>query len=101
MGEKPNHKAEIKAKMKNIDISDGVGKEEAVILAQNYLLDNGLDNLLVTSKPSVENSSIKEGYWLIIFPTIKSVRSTQGLEWGSFRVDKKTGKVVYLGEGPS
>lgn len=82
MGERPNSKAGIKAKMEKIDIYNGVSKKEAIIIAQNYLVDNGLDDLLVVSKPSVENSSIKEEYWLITFPTIKNVKLTQGLEWG-------------------
>lgn len=101
MGEKLDYKSQIKEKYKNINLSDGVDQEEAIIIAQNYLIDEGLNNILVISKPDVENYDAKEGYWLVSFPTTIKVRWTQGLKWGSALVDKKSGKVIYRGEGPS
>lgn len=101
MGERINYKVEIKRKFESINISNGVNKGEAIIIAQKYLIDNNLDNLLIISKASVEENNSKEGKWLLSFPTFARIKATQGLEWGSVFVDKKTGAVTYLGEGPS
>lgn len=102
MGEKPDYKTQLKEKLKQVDIADGVNKEEAIIIAQNYLIDNGLDNLLVISKPKIEEKHhYGDNYWCISFPTNSKVKWTQGLKWGVALVDKKTGKGEYTGEGPS
>jgi hypothetical protein len=101
MGEKLDYKSQVIEKYKNINLLDGVDQEEAVIIAQKYLIDEGLKNLLVISKPDVKNCDYEEGYWLVTFPTTSKVRWTQGLKWGSALVDKKSGKVIYRGEGPS
>ncbi len=101
MGEKLDYKAEIKSRLKTINISDGVNREEAKILAQNYLIDNNLDNLLIISKPSIEFDRRRKDSWLITFPTTREVRLKQGLSWGSVLINKRTGEVKYLGEGPS
>ena len=101
MGEKLDYKAEIKSRLKTINISDWVNREEAKILAQNYLIDNNLDNLLIISKPSIEFDRRRKDSWLITFPTTREVRLKQGLSWGSVLINKRTGEVKYLGEGPS
>ena len=100
MGEKPDYKAVIKEKLKEVDIADGVSKEEAIILAQNYLLSENLDKILIVSKPHVKNYPFKENFWHVSFPTTFELK-LRGLKWGSALVDKKIGKVEYIGEGPS
>lgn len=101
MGKRPDYKTEIQEKYRQLNLSDGVSKEEAIIIAQNYLIDEDLDSLLIVTNPKVESYDIKEGYWLVSFPATFKVRWTQGLKWGSALVDKITGKVIYRGEGPS
>ena len=101
MGEKLDYKSQIRENYKNINLLDGVDREEAVIIAQNYLIDERLDKLLVISKPDVKNCDSDDRYWLVIFPTNFKVKLTQGLKWGSALVDKKSGKVIYRGEGPA
>jgi hypothetical protein len=99
MGErKPSHKKSLS----EVNLSDGVDKEEAIILAQNYLVNTGRDDFLITSKPKVfEKHAYGANYWRVTFPTTPKVQREQGLEWGALIVDKETGKVQYLGEGPS
>ena len=45
MAQAPDYKELIKGKYKNIDLSEGVSKEEAIIIAQNYLIGKGEDKI--------------------------------------------------------
>ena len=90
-----------RAQLKHVDLSDGVSKDEATIIAQNYLLDNNYKDGYVISHPSVGSSSLVEGCWTVEFPTTLSVRLQQGLKWLRVHVDKKTGQVKSSGWGPS
>lgn len=103
MSGRPDFDTQIKEKIKNIDFSDGVSKEEAIVIAQNYMIDEGDDfckdyNLL---KPTVEESSRFPENWLVGFPTTLKYRLKTGLQWNAMFVNKKTGLVKYSGEGPS
>lgn len=97
-----------RAKLNQVDISDGVSKEEAIILAQNYAIEDGWEESSVLSKPSVRDSSFTmdgEGRplapcWEVTFPTKWGVRLRQGLVWGIVLIDKKTGQVKGSGAGP-
>lgn len=102
MGNKPDYKSEVRSKLKKIDVSDGVDKREAVILAQNYLIDEGLDKMyLISSARVIESSYEKLEYWCVRFSTFSKIKLKQGLEWGIVYIDKKTGKVKEGGSGPS
>gem|GEM_PF-3403422 len=103
MGENRDIKITIKEKLASVNLSDGVDKEEAIVIAQNYLIDNGLDALLDVSKVrKTDDQKSPWGIedWLISFSTTSKARRQQGLKWGSLLVNKKTGVVKYLGEGP-
>ncbi len=96
-----------RAQLQRINLSDGVSKEEAIIIAQNYLLDVG-EKGCALSRPSVKDSSFTrdgEGRplapcWEVKFPTTWAVRFKQGLFWVAVHIDKKTGKVRVAGAGP-
>ena len=90
-----------RAQLQRIDLSDGVSEEEAVIIAQNYLLENGYKDGYIISSPSVGTSSLIDGCWVVEFPTTFSVRLQQGLKWLRAHVDKKTGQIKSSGWGPS
>jgi hypothetical protein len=82
-------------KLKEVNISDGVSKEEAITLAQNYVIDmieKGEDffRKLGISKPRLsEDPDFKED-WIISFPMRYGFLKT----WNVIYVNKKTGKVV-------
>lgn len=103
MGERPDYKAEIREKFKNVRLSDGANKEEAIIIAQNYMINEENDfcknfNIL---KPTVEEDPKFPEDWIVGFPTTAAFRLKTGLEWNAMYVNKKTGEVIYSGEGPS
>lgn len=102
MGEKPDYKIQIKEKYNQIDLSDGVSKEEAIIIAQNYLIEEGLDKICDISTGEVIGDLYNNPeYWHVSFSTTQKVKRQQGLKWASVYVHKKTGEVKYGGEGPS
>jgi hypothetical protein len=86
-------------KLKEVNISDGVSKEEAIIIAQNYIIDKikeGGDfyKKLGISKPEFSDDSkyknqLKEN-WVILFPMRYGFLKT----WNVIYVNKQTGKVV-------
>lgn len=115
MGEKPDYKTVIREKLKQVDISDGVSEEEAILLAQNYMINQKEDfsRNFVLSKPKVvevnlndpmfrklDNTIYKEN-WVISFPATLEFKLKTGLKWCEMFVNKKTGQVRYSGEGPS
>lgn len=102
MGETSDYKTRIKAKLRNIDISDGVNQKEAIIIAQNYLIDEGLDKICAISTGKVVGDLYNNPeYWHVSFSTTQNVKWKQGLKWASVYVSKKTGEAKYGGEGPS
>jgi hypothetical protein len=104
MGERTDYRTEIKEKFKKINLSDGVSKEEAIIIAQNYMLENnGEEDYII---PSAEIFAENDPYWSkeswhISFKTKLKFRLRTSLEWMVVNVDKKTGKVTSGGGGPS
>jgi hypothetical protein len=102
MSDRPNNKTEIKEKFKQIDLSGSVSKEDAIIIAQNYLIEEGLDKICDISTGEVIGDLYNNPeYWHVSFSTTQKVKQQQGLKWASVYVHKKTGEVKYGGEGPS
>lgn len=111
MAEKPDYKTEIREKFKQIDLSDGASKEEATIIAQNYIIEEGLDKKYILTKLDIEESGLEGNYynyWKVTFDatygeTIKqaNIFGLLGIIkwWISIRIDKKTGKIITVG-GP-
>ena len=98
-----------KARLKTVDLSDGVSKEEAIIIAQNHLIDGGADKEVSLSRPSVKNSDFTldgAGHplppcWEVRFNATWKVRLESGLKWYEVHIDKKTGQIKSSGWGPS
>jgi len=104
MEARPAYKEQIKEKLKNIIFSDGVSKEEAIIIAQNYLLETewGKSCNLKSAEVFGENDPYwDKDSWHISFKLTYKERVKSGLKWTILNVDKKTGKVTPGGEGPS
>jgi len=98
-----------RAKLHHIDRTDGISKEEAIIIAQNHLIEGGTDKEVALSKPSVEDSRFTvdgAGHplapcWEVRFNATWKVRLESGLKWVRVLVDKKTGQIKSSVWGPS
>ena len=106
MGRSPDY---YRAQLKLVDLSDGVSKDEAIIIAQNNLIDDGTDKEVSLSRPSVEDSRFTvDGAgrplapcWEVRFNANWKVQLESGLKWVRVLVDKKTGQIKSSGWGPS
>ena len=102
MGPRVDYKQVIRDNLSQVDISDGVSKEEAMIIAQNYMLNkrSDIEKDFNIRKPWVTPTSLFPDSWVVYFPTTFSFRNSTGLKWGGMFVNKKTGELKYSGEGP-
>jgi hypothetical protein len=102
MGAKPNYKEQIKQKLVNINLSDGISEEEAIIIAQNYIIDKGIDKDCLLDKPKVTDKgwSIPEGCWEISFEANANLRQKQDLEWFYMFIEKDKGTIKGSGWSP-
>ena len=95
---------QVKENFKNINLTDGVSKEEAIIIAQYELIkgnDGGKRWGLNIRKPRVEESELVKRCWAVIFDANLKVRMQSGLKWYTFHIDKNTGEIKIQGWGPS
>lgn len=86
------------SKISEIDISDGVDKEEAIFLAKNYLIESGNDQNCHLDNPSIRSNELdNHSSWIVAFRTVLKKRLKQGFFWYDIYVDKNTGqiKTVY------
>lgn len=107
MAERSDYTTEIKEKFKQIDLSDGASKEEAIIIAQNHLIENGLSKDYVVTRPKVADLHMFN-QWEVTFKATYGESIKKGNVFGligifkwwiAVSVDKKTGKVMSTG-GP-
>lgn len=107
MGERPDYKVEIQEKYRQIDLSDDVSQEEAIIIAQNYMIEERLDKSYAIARPAVEELDFGNK-WEVIFKATygESIKKANifGLMgvfkwWICVHIDKKTGKITGVG-GP-
>ena len=102
MGNKVDYKTTIGEKLKKVNISDGVSKEEAIIIAQNYILEEEINvNDLNFLKPKISEKALVKGCWEVIFNARFKVKMDSGLKWFRINVDKETGEIKSWGWGPS
>lgn len=80
----------------DIDLSDGVNKEEAIYLAKGYLIKKGLEQNVVISRPKVKESRLIENCWVVYFPPSVKIG---GLFSFVIEVDKTTGEIKLAGWG--
>ena len=98
-----------RAQLQQVNLTDGVSKEEAIIIAQNNLIDDGTDKSCVLSRSSVKDTGFTvdgAGHplapcWEVRFNATWKVRLESGLKWCEVLVDKKTGQIKVSGWGPS
>jgi hypothetical protein len=89
-------------KLKEVNISDGVSKEEAITIAQNYVIDmieegKSFYKKLVISKSSILEEWESEKDWAITVPIRCGLALISPTEYILF-VNKMTGKVIPGGE---
>lgn len=102
----------------NINYSDGINEAEAVILAQAFLIEKGLENKINISKPKASKGMIrvKDGtaavflvspeedekdaklrYWSIVFPPNNFVMAIFGIYKTYVGIDASSGKIFDWG----
>ncbi len=95
----------LKNKLDSVDSLNGVNKEEAILIAQNYLIEEGLDKGYVIRKPSVKDYGAE---WEVVFnatyaESMKKANIFGALGifkwWISVGVNKGNGAVTSVG-GP-
>lgn len=102
MGGRPNYKTEIREKFKEVNIADGVSKEEAIIIAQSHVIENGFELKDISIlKPDAGKSGLVDGCWAVGFDASLKIKWKQGLKWYTVHIDKETGKIKAEGWGPS
>lgn len=103
MDDTPDYKTQIKEKYKKVDLSDGVGKEEAIIIAQYHMIEEGMDkscNLGSAEIFSENDPYWDKNSWHVSFKTTVKERVKSGSKWVTVNIDKKTGKVEISGWSP-
>ena len=95
-----------RAKLQQVNFSDGISKEEAIIIAQNYLIEQGYfekgsQKEIAIGKPKVSDSPLIKECWVVGFPTTWQARLESGLTELVIHIDKKTGKIKSEGWRPS
>ena len=58
-------RSKIRRNLLGVDNSDGIDNEEAIILAQNFIIDYGADSYLSLKKAYARNQG---DFWGVIFP---------------------------------
>ena len=104
MGTSPAYESEIRTKAEQINISDGVNRDEAIVLAQHQLLQDNRARGLSLSSADVfgENDPFwDKDTWHVSFKTKFPSRLKDGTKWWVLNVNKETGEVTYGGGGPS
>lgn len=90
-------------KLKEVDVSDGVSKDEAIIIAQNYVIDKIQEGKDFYKKLGISKPEFSEDHkyvdrfpedWVILFPMRYGLLKT----WNVIYVNKHTGEVT--GGGP-
>lgn len=92
MAERPNKENF----QEQVDLSDGVNKEEAVILAKNYIMQKGLEKNMIVLKPKVKENSLVKECWAVYFSPSSQMRGRIPFNF-VVDVDKNTGEIKLAG----
>ncbi|MEW6008873.1 MAG: hypothetical protein AB1629_04485 [Candidatus Omnitrophota bacterium] len=79
-----------------VDLSDGVNKEEVIILAKNYLIHKGLEKNVIILKPKVRESRLFKECWAVYFQPSPNIRARIPFDF-VVDVDKRTGEIKLAG----
>lgn len=80
-----------------IDLSDGVDKKEAIILARNYLIQKGLEKNVIILRPKVKVRSPWNDCWSVYFPQGPNIKGATLSGLFVVRIDKNTGEIKSAG----
>lgn len=98
------YEEEIRIKAQQINVSDGISKDEAIILAQNQVLKDNQEEIFVLKSAEVFGENDKfwdKNSWHISFKVKSKEWLRRGIKWCSLHVNKKTGEITAGGCGPS
>lgn len=105
MGDNPKKIEQIKQDYAKLNLTDGVSKEEALIIAQNFVInDSYASSSVVISSGKVMESGFKKtlgNCWAVSFNAQLKVKRQTGLKWFTLHIDKATGEIKVKDWGPS
>jgi hypothetical protein len=106
MGDNPKKIEQIKQDYAKLNLTDGVNKEEALVIAQNFIINDSstLSSNVNIRSGEVGESGLKEvvgDCWAVGFDAIAKFRRQTGLKWFTVHIDKLTGEIKTTGWGPS
>lgn len=106
MGNNPKKTEQIKQEYTKLNLSDGVNKEEALIIAQYFIINDPstLSSNVIISSAEVGESGLKNvigDCWAVGFDATSKFKRQTGLKWFTVHIDKKTGEIKTTGWGPS
>ena len=82
-----------KASMNTVNYSDGISKEEAIIIARNSMIEDGDAKDFNLANPTVESGGLNDELWDVEFKARLWLEATRGIFFGTVYIDKKTGQV--------
>lgn len=106
MGNNPTEIEQIKEDYANLNLADGVSKEEAFVIAQYFIIN---DSSTLSSNVNLGSGKVMESglknvigdCWAVNFSAQSKFRRQTGLKWFDVHIDKLTGKIKTTGWGPS
>lgn len=105
MGDNPKKIEQIKQNYAKLNLTDGVSREEALIIAQNFVInDSYASSSVVISSGKVMESGFKKtlgNCWAVSFNAKLKVKRQTGLKWFTLHIDKTTGEIKVKDWGPS
>ena len=105
MGDNPKKIEQIKQNYAKLNLTDGVSREEALIIAQNFVInDSYASSSVVISSGKVMESGFKKtlgNCWAVSFNAKLKVKGQRGLKWFTLHIDKTTGEIKVKDWGPS
>ena len=103
MGNNPRKAKKIQTAYENLDLSDGVSKKEAIVIAKHFIINENefAKNNARLNSAEVEESGLVENAWAVGFDAKLKYRLKSGLKWFTVDIDKNTGEIKVVGWGPS
>jgi len=105
MGEHQKKNTNFKKNFSELNISDGVNKDEAKAIAENFIKnDNYLSTAVVIPTAKVFESGLKDvigDCWAVNYRAKLSIKMKTGLKWFIVHIDKSTGEIKTTGWGPA
>lgn len=106
MGDNPKKIEQIKEDYTKLNLTDGVSKEEALVIAQYFIIN---DSSTLSSNVNLNSGRVMESglkhvigdCWAVNFSAQSKFRRQTGLKWFDVHIDKLTGQIKTTGWGPS